>query len=240
MAQMQKTKQGAHPPLRLVVEFHDGEPIERVFTKPFRMGRDNDCEVMIKNSHVSRNHVEVDYKDRCWWVHDLESTNGIYVNGKKVNHSPIMDKDILHLGKDGPRIVFTYISAESAAEIPGLEEGDGPIRFIPSTQKIIVFVLAALILGGGGFIYGRHQMTKNDNLAVEAQSLFAEIRAADIAFANVYADKEGTDKLLTAQRIISLEKERQQAAEDYKGYLIQMGLYQSLDQEESQIYNAAR
>lgn len=204
------------------------------------MGRDSDCEVMIKNSHVSRNHVEVDYKDRCWWVHDLESTNGIYVNGKKVNHSPIMDKDILHLGKDGPRIVFAYISAESAAAMPGMEELPNTSRLMPSTQKVIAFVLAALVLGGVGFIYGRHQMSKNDNLAVEAQMLFAEIRETDIAIANVYAEKAGTDKLLTAQRIITLEKERHEAAEDYKGYLIQMGLYQSLDQEESQIYNTAR
>ncbi|MFK7849106.1 MAG: FHA domain-containing protein [Rhodothermales bacterium] len=233
-------KQGAHPPLRLVVEIHDADPIERVFTSPFRMGRDSDCDVMIKNSHVSRNHVELDYKERCWWVHDLESTNGIYVNGKKVNHAPIIDKDILHLGKDGPRIVFNYISAESAAAMPGLDELSGTPRLIPGTQKILMFVIAAVLLGGAGIIFGRHQLSKNDNLAEQAESLFAEIRSADIAIANVYADRAGTDKLLTAQRIINLEKERQAAAEDYKGYLIQMGLYQSLDEKESQIYNTAR
>ena len=240
MAQLQNKKQESHPPLRLVVEFQDSEPIERVFNKPFRMGRDSECEVMIQNSHVSRNHVEIDYKDRCWWVHDLESTNGIYVNGKKVNHAPIIDKDILHLGKDGPRIVFNYISAETAAGIPGFEDQGKPGRLVPGTQKVLIFLLAAVLLGGGGFIYGRHQLSKNDNLAEKAESLFAQIRATDISIANVLADQEGTDKLQTAQKIINLEQERNEAAEDYKGYLIQMGLYQSLDPKESQIYNTAR
>lgn len=241
MAHINKKKQGTHPPIRLVVEFHDGEPIERVFTSPFRIGRDSDCDVMIKNSHVSRNHVEIDYRERCWWVHDLESTNGIYVNGKKVNHAPIMDKDILHLGKDGPRIVFNYISAEAAGAMPGYEDLDeNASRLMPDTRKVVIFLIAAVLLGGSGFFFGRHQLSKNDNLAERAETLFAEIRATDIAIANVYADQQGTDKLLTAQRIITLEKERKQAAEDYKGYLIQMGLYQSLDQKESQIYNTAR
>lgn len=240
MAQKQMRKQAAHPPIRLVVEIQDDEPIERVFTRPFRIGRDSDCDVMIKNSHVSRNHVEIDYKDRCWWVHDLESTNGIYVNGKKVNHVPVIDKDILHLGKDGPRIVFTYITAESAAAMPGFDASEEAPRLLPSTPKMVAFVLAALLLGGAGFFYGRHQLSKNDNLAEKAEVLFTEIRAADIAIANVYADQQGADKLLTAQKIINLEKERQTAAEDYKGYLIQMGLYQALDETESQIYNAAR
>ena len=234
-------KMGSLPPIRIVIEQADAEAIDLVFTRPFRIGRDVDSDIKVQNSHVSRNHVEVDYKDHCWWVHDLDSTNGIYLNGKKVKHAPVMDGDALNLGKDGPRAVFSYLSKEAAATFirqqPGYEAGK---KWTMGPSRVVLIVVAALLLGGFGFFYGRRQLDQQEVVRDKAETLFAEIRSADIAIAGVYAEQEGTDKLLFAQRLIELEQGRKDNFETYTGYLIQLGLYQALDDQQSQIYNVAR
>lgn len=237
---MQNGKIGAYPPLRLVIEQDEGERIDQVFTHSFRVGRDVDSDVTVQNSHVSRNHVEFDYKDRCWWVHDLDSTNGIYVNGNKLMHAPIMDKDELTLGKDGPLIKCHYLSKEEAQSVYGQKPGDRLARLVPARKKMIAFVLAALILGGGGFFFGQHQLGQKDRIRDKAEVLFSNIRSADVAIANVYADQRGADKLMMAQQLIGLEEERGQDLEVYKGYLIRLGVYQALDEQEQQIFNTAQ
>jgi len=54
------------------------------FSTPFRIGRTDECEVCIKDEHVSRKHVEVAVENGVWVVKDLKSANGILVNGKKL------------------------------------------------------------------------------------------------------------------------------------------------------------
>ena len=231
---------GTLPPIRIVIEEVESGAIDQVFTRPFRIGRDADCEVKIQNSHVSRNHAEIDFKDHCWWVHDLESTNGVYLNGKKVMHAPVMDKDVLNFGKDGPRAECSYLSPEAAAAFARSQpkEKSGPLSMGPF--RMVAFVLIALLLGGFGFFYGRRQLDKHEVIREKAGVLFSDIRTTQVAIASVYADQAGTDKLLFAQRLNELESTRKGNLEEYKGYLIQLGLYQSLDEQESQIYNVAR
>ena len=49
-----------------------------------RAGRLAALEIVLDDSSVSRRHAEVRYADDGWSVRDLESTNGTYVNGKRL------------------------------------------------------------------------------------------------------------------------------------------------------------
>src|SRR5262245_59552933 len=66
-----------------------------------RAGRLASLEIMLDDSSVSRRHAEVRFGDDGWFVRDLESTNGTYVNGVRLGPSeqPLRSRDIVQFGK---------------------------------------------------------------------------------------------------------------------------------------------
>jgi hypothetical protein len=74
------------------------------FVKPFRIGRVEDCEVCIKNEYVSRAHAEVVFEDGQWWVRDLNSSNGIFVDGQRVRDAAVVQSMVVRLGIAGPEV----------------------------------------------------------------------------------------------------------------------------------------
>ena len=51
--------------------------------RTIRIGRDRDCDIWIEDPHISRTHAIIIDKDDETTLKDNNSTNGIYVNGKK-------------------------------------------------------------------------------------------------------------------------------------------------------------
>lgn len=62
------------------------------------VGRSRDCDFRVEDPNVSRRHAELRRTDRGWTVSDLGSTNGISVNGRRVESAPIGPGDELVLG----------------------------------------------------------------------------------------------------------------------------------------------
>jgi len=62
------------------------------------LGRSKECEVQVPDSNVSRRHAEVRQEGSSWWVVDLDSTNGLEVNGKRVQRAKLTDGDTITLG----------------------------------------------------------------------------------------------------------------------------------------------
>src|SRR4051794_30648789 len=64
------------------------------------LGRHNDCQIRIKSSQVSRRHCELVEKKGTLLVKDLGSSNGTYVNGKRVRgEQALKPGDELTLGQ---------------------------------------------------------------------------------------------------------------------------------------------
>ena len=95
------------PPVRVCVEKGKAKKINYCFTEPFRIGRSPSCEVQITDLMVSRFHAEVLSVGDQWWVHDLESGNGTYVNRKRVERAPLGQETKISLGIDGPILSLT-------------------------------------------------------------------------------------------------------------------------------------
>ena len=66
-----------------------------------RAGRLGTLEIVLEDSSVSRRHAEVRHADTGWWVRDLESTNGTYVNGVRLaaGERQLHTRDIVQFGK---------------------------------------------------------------------------------------------------------------------------------------------
>ena len=55
------------------------------------VGRHDDCQLRIKSSQVSRRHCEIFEKKGLLLVKDLGSSNGTYVNGKRIEQQQVLE-----------------------------------------------------------------------------------------------------------------------------------------------------
>lgn len=62
------------------------------------LGRGDDCNVQIHDHSVSRRHARIEQMDDGYYVHDLNSTNGSFVNDRPVTRAKLHDGDYLRVG----------------------------------------------------------------------------------------------------------------------------------------------
>jgi hypothetical protein len=68
-------------------------------TKPsIVLGRSREADVRIADVNVSRRHAEIRQEGTTYWVVDLDSTNGLEVNGKRTERSRLRDGDRITVG----------------------------------------------------------------------------------------------------------------------------------------------
>jgi pSer/pThr/pTyr-binding forkhead associated (FHA) protein len=95
----------------LTVRLPDGRVLG--FSSSFHIGREPGCEIQLDHTHVSRRHAEVLRLDGQWIIRDLRSSNGVFVDGKRVDAAPIGEGVTITLGADGPML---QIDPEARAE----------------------------------------------------------------------------------------------------------------------------
>ena len=229
------------PLIRLILHQEDKAPMEFFFTQPFRIGRNVDCDVSVQDSKVSRVHAEFVYKEEAWWIHDLESTNGVYVNGVKVQHAPTKNKDRIELGKNGLRLEVFYVPGPHAASEPGLVDRPPRKKPVNARKKWPIFVGVAVVLAIAGGLYGQYQSKQRVALRQEAVTLFSDIRTQDVQIAEVRRLDLQADSLRPAgTEVVFLEETRRQMTDEYKRHAIDLGVYSTLTETERLIYNVAR
>jgi len=63
------------------------------------MGRSRQCDVMVDDPNVSREHAEIRPRGGSWVLTDLGSTNGSRLNGRRLDHSEVLKPgDEIELG----------------------------------------------------------------------------------------------------------------------------------------------
>ena len=70
-----------------------------------RIGRSADNTVVVDDEGISRTHISVSYKDGHYFAEDLESSNGTYVNGERIDKTILTDGMVIQLG---PRVCFRF------------------------------------------------------------------------------------------------------------------------------------
>jgi pSer/pThr/pTyr-binding forkhead associated (FHA) protein len=63
------------------------------------MGRSRQCDVMVDDPNVSREHAEIRPRGGSWVLTDLNSTNGSRLNGRRLERSEVLKPgDEIELG----------------------------------------------------------------------------------------------------------------------------------------------
>ncbi len=69
------------------------------------LGRHPACEVHLEDDSVSRRHAALRRRDGTWMLVELGSTNGTWVNGRRVTaRTPVRRGDVVHLGEARVRL----------------------------------------------------------------------------------------------------------------------------------------
>ncbi len=92
-------KSPADAPLRVLVRLEGGSEVVYPIGRRTSIGRTPDNDIQIDVTNISRHHaVLLSGAEQCV-VEDLNSTNGVLVNGQRVNRQVLRDGDALRIGK---------------------------------------------------------------------------------------------------------------------------------------------
>ena len=82
------------------------------------IGRSDECDIVIDSKHVSRHHARIFISSEGqWYVEDLGSSNGTFVNGERVKSHPIYRADVIEIG----RASLSFSPLVEQATVPCIE-----------------------------------------------------------------------------------------------------------------------
>lgn len=90
----------SRPPLHLQIVHPDGNQETRLLTfAPVLVGREPDNHIVLEHPAVSGHHLQFTYHHNRWWVEDLASHNGTFLNGIRLNTPAVLiSDDTIRLG----------------------------------------------------------------------------------------------------------------------------------------------
>jgi ABC-type multidrug transport system ATPase subunit/pSer/pThr/pTyr-binding forkhead associated (FHA) protein len=82
-------------------------------SRPYTLGRDPQGDIVFDDARVSWRHATVSFDGRSWVIEDHGSTNGTFVQGRRIQHMELGPGSSLHLGNatDGPRLNLSAAAA---------------------------------------------------------------------------------------------------------------------------------
>jgi adenylate cyclase len=80
------------------------------------IGRRESCDIPLRLPNVSGLHCELSFHDGFWWIRDLNSTNGIKVNGVKVPKKLLNPHDTITIAKRSFTIDYAPPSNQRAMD----------------------------------------------------------------------------------------------------------------------------
>jgi DNA-binding NtrC family response regulator len=99
------------------------------------IGRGPEATASFEAAGLSRSHAEIYRQGPALIAHDLGSTNGTYVNGRRVVYAPLSEGDVLRLGDMVGVVVRPAAgAADPAADAAGLTELTPEIAFGPGVE----------------------------------------------------------------------------------------------------------
>jgi hypothetical protein len=88
------------PPLLVLTAALEDHPLTHQYNKPeVILGREPGCDFLIDDKTVSSRHARLSYHHQQWWIEDLASTNGTFLNDEAITVPVVITHgDELRLG----------------------------------------------------------------------------------------------------------------------------------------------
>ena len=153
---------------------------------PFTIGRQADNHLVLRDNRASRNHARVLAENGDYFIEDLKSSHGVFVNGTRVKRQKLYAADKIEFGfPDSYSLIFTYdddeiqklldqfsapktasAGAGNLAKLRALVEVARALQNSLSTDDVLAAVLDAA-LAITGFERGFLLLNEHDSLLVQ-------------------------------------------------------------------------
>lgn len=99
--QVQSAAKQRVPPLLITLPGANGTAEQLRFTAPeIIIGRHPSCEWVLQNETVSSRHARLVYHHDQWWLEDLDSRNGTFLNNEALTAPAVLtDQDVIRCGQ---------------------------------------------------------------------------------------------------------------------------------------------
>jgi DNA-binding winged helix-turn-helix (wHTH) protein len=126
----------AEKPIILFTEGSRAQQRYTLDTAVLTIGREPTCEIVLTEREISRQHVQVKMEDSLYYLEDLDSKNGTWIN-----HTQIKGRYELHSGDEinlGKVVTFVYYNLQETATGPMILTENGRIRLNRETRRVFV------------------------------------------------------------------------------------------------------
>ncbi|MGH7496381.1 MAG: FHA domain-containing protein [bacterium] len=255
------------PPIKVWLGDAEASPPALVFTHAFRIGRDESCQVRLQDFLVSRFHAEIVFENGQWWLKDLNSRNGTYRSGVKVERAVIDGRMELKLGLDGPAVSLEP-EVTAAQPLPRTSDpsvtqyirryfedkitegmGQHTIMMRQAFQHIkkrhsrryvaAIAAISVLLLCVGVFAWYKHrQLVKQQTLA---RDIFYEMKDLELMLASFErVVVSSRDEHLRAE-MAKYRTKREELKQNYDHFVDELGIYKkNMSEDERLIFRIAR
>lgn len=94
----------------------DGQWVELSDTD-ITLGRHSGCDIIIPDRLVSSRHASIRLQDKQWWIYDLDSSNGMYIDGERSSAAVLREGTSVLLGETA--FVFTCDKGDGREVLSG-------------------------------------------------------------------------------------------------------------------------
>jgi membrane-bound lytic murein transglycosylase D len=254
------------PAVNIKVIMKDGETTERSFTKSFTIGRDENCDLFVPNPSVSRVHAEVIFKHRGWWYRDLDSSNGSFVEGKRVIEFRLKENIQVAIGTSGVMLAFSVENAERDRTVrgggPSVTQyirryfGEGGENIGEHTRMIrdayfvvqkrskkkyyvIIGIVLAMLLGTGVYTTVQHQRIQKQKAL--AETVFYSMKSIELELLQLQQITDELEDEHTTEAIRLYKNRKREMVADYDQFLEALNVYdRRMSEADRIIYRVAR
>ncbi len=94
-----------------------GDPIP-LLRRELLVGRRESCDIVLRFSNVSAHHCQLTINAGYWQVRDLDSRNGVRVNGARVKEKRIDPNDVLSIARHKYKVVYSPVDLGAVGPPP--------------------------------------------------------------------------------------------------------------------------
>jgi signal transduction histidine kinase len=151
-------------------------PLERPL---YSVGRSADNDIVLEGAGVSRHHCAIEFDGKHHYVRDLESHNGVYVNGALVDRAELRPRDEIRIGStvlvyepESDPITDSFTIEQDYDEVVTQLRSGGPARAEPEKERRTLALLCDLS-------FALSSVTSTEDVARRAIQILLETTRAE-------------------------------------------------------------
>lgn len=253
--QLSENKSVSGKVIKVKIERGNTAKKEFYFDKSFTVGRSSECSIQIDQGVVSRVHIEVIFDGEKWWISDKHSSNGTFLNGKKILNAELNTITTLELGNDGPILLFTF---EDKPEVPAVKVETSKDASVTSyiqhyfdesrsddqvgehtrlmreafkvvkkkhTTKYIKVIVIIGILALAAAIYAVYQNIKENKQKALAESIFYDMKSLELEIETLKQELAQSGDPKITKALEKFDERRHELQKNYDNLVDQLGTY---------------